>query len=97
MIRRPPRSTLFPYTTLFRSKANVWLDLSGWSPRKWPPALTAAVLGPLSDRCLFGTDYPFLSFPRWLDAFRSHEPSPDVEEKVLRGNAARLLGLDVER
>src|SRR5258707_7077572 len=22
MIRRPPRSTLFPYTTLFRSKAN---------------------------------------------------------------------------
>src|SRR4051794_41558752 len=23
MIRRPPRSTLFPYTTLFRSKANA--------------------------------------------------------------------------
>src|SRR5947208_15318965 len=23
MIRRPPRSTLFPYTTLFRSQANV--------------------------------------------------------------------------
>src|SRR3989441_4842464 len=24
MIRRPPRSTLFPYTTLFRSGENVW-------------------------------------------------------------------------
>src|SRR2546429_6903349 len=24
MIRRPPRSTLFPYTTLFRSCANGW-------------------------------------------------------------------------
>src|SRR3712207_9521239 len=24
MIRRPPRSTLFPYTTLFRSPAVVW-------------------------------------------------------------------------
>src|SRR3712207_7702115 len=23
MIRRPPRSTLFPYTTLFRSRANI--------------------------------------------------------------------------
>src|SRR2546430_11012432 len=23
MIRRPPRSTLFPYTTLFRSRANL--------------------------------------------------------------------------
>src|SRR5437588_5863901 len=35
MIRRPPRSTLFPYTTLFRSQANVpgaagtWKDLTG--------------------------------------------------------------------
>src|SRR3712207_6968610 len=24
MIRRPPRSTLFPYTTLFRSPADAW-------------------------------------------------------------------------
>src|SRR3712207_7151174 len=24
MIRRPPRSTLFPYTTLFRSDQGVW-------------------------------------------------------------------------
>src|SRR2546422_10594401 len=27
MIRRPPRSTLFPYTTLFRSLANGCFDL----------------------------------------------------------------------
>src|SRR5258708_30818730 len=26
MIRRPPRSTLFPYTTLFRSSMRLWLD-----------------------------------------------------------------------
>src|SRR2546430_10104289 len=25
MIRRPPRSTLFPYTTLFRSGTTLWL------------------------------------------------------------------------
>src|ERR1039458_10754502 len=24
MIRRPPRSTLFPYTTLFRSRSTLW-------------------------------------------------------------------------
>src|SRR3712207_7370741 len=32
MIRRPPRSTLFPYTTLFRSPSAgqpVWIDLAG--------------------------------------------------------------------
>src|SRR5437588_6930477 len=26
MIRRPPRSTLFPYTTLFRSRPRGWAD-----------------------------------------------------------------------
>src|SRR2546426_7515739 len=32
MIRRPPRSTLFPYTTLFRSKPSRFfqLDASSW-------------------------------------------------------------------
>src|SRR3712207_8710568 len=31
MIRRPPRSTLFPYTTLFRSSAHLGIpDEPGW-------------------------------------------------------------------
>src|SRR2546426_3814191 len=30
MIRRPPRSTLFPYTTLFRSGAMIGLERLGW-------------------------------------------------------------------
>src|SRR5688572_32735870 len=32
MIRRPPRSTLFPYTTLFRSNDGIWhqYDLERW-------------------------------------------------------------------
>src|SRR2546423_6430560 len=36
MIRRPPRSTLFPYTTLFRSRTgwseSYWLSVRRWSP-----------------------------------------------------------------
>src|SRR5256886_8002767 len=31
MIRRPPRSTLFPYTTLFRSRAGVTVHALGYS------------------------------------------------------------------
>jgi predicted TIM-barrel fold metal-dependent hydrolase len=76
-------------------KTNVWLDLSGWSPRRWSPALRDAVLGPLADRTLFGTDYPFISFGQWDRGFRTHEPSDEVATKILRDNAARLLGLDV--
>ena len=31
MIRRPPRSTLFPYTTLFRSQVDVRIDAYSYS------------------------------------------------------------------
>src|SRR3712207_7828850 len=39
MIRRPPRSTLFPYTTLFRSSLEVWTGpVAAITPDsvKWP-------------------------------------------------------------
>src|SRR2546430_11462294 len=36
MIRRPPRSTLFPYTTLFRSCSPPWTVRSAWrSPSRF--------------------------------------------------------------
>src|SRR2546430_3512492 len=43
MIRRPPRSTLFPYTTLFRSQYQRLFGTGGvpligtalWSPTRW--------------------------------------------------------------
>src|SRR5256885_11409148 len=43
MIRRPPRSTLFPYTTLFRSCPLVRINPSGWTmkPLPEPPAPVA--------------------------------------------------------
>src|SRR5690242_21553783 len=43
MIRRPPRSTLFPYTTLFRS----WSSRRGTSPPRsaFPPCARAALSG----------------------------------------------------
>src|SRR5258708_13636173 len=41
MIRRPPRSTLFPYTTLFRSKFARHLSLD--SPRAAEPMARALV------------------------------------------------------
>src|SRR3712207_7579701 len=33
MIRRPPRSTLFPYTTLFRSGPGAWPDITSGGGR----------------------------------------------------------------
>src|SRR2546427_7863173 len=41
MIRRPPRSTLFPYTTLFRSPAGelLWGSIAGALPAQTPDYL----------------------------------------------------------
>src|SRR5262245_64327475 len=43
MIRRPPRSTLFPYTTLFRSDCRTWRP--GWRRKKrvMPPGDNSAI------------------------------------------------------
>src|SRR3712207_3825872 len=40
MIRRPPRSTLFPYTTLFRSRSSAWTP-ARYSSRSRTPRCTA--------------------------------------------------------
>src|SRR5438094_4053645 len=45
MIRRPPRSTLFPYTTLFRSSMPMILSLACTQLRMTPAeAITAATI-----------------------------------------------------
>src|SRR3712207_8818426 len=40
MIRRPPRSTLFPYTTLFRSRFNEGPGASACNSRTYVPVET---------------------------------------------------------
>ncbi len=74
-------------------KPNTWIDLSGWSPRRFAPQLVREIKGSLQDRVLFGTDYPFLGLDQWLDAFATLGIDDDVTEKVLRTNAERLLEL----
>src|SRR3712207_8765614 len=49
MIRRPPRSTLFPYTTLFRSRRALAAldrrDVAGGAPQRQPERLAHRVRG----------------------------------------------------
>src|SRR5689334_24282092 len=44
MIRRPPRSTLFPYTTLFRSYQQIPTSLGMWSGATPPEGITAEIV-----------------------------------------------------
>ncbi len=74
-------------------KANVYIDLSGWSPKYFPPQLVRAASSFLQDKVLFGTDYPLLTPERWLGDFEPLDIKPEVRAKILKHNAARLLGL----
>src|SRR6266702_2769391 len=73
--------------------ANVYIDLSGWSPKYFPPQLVRAASSLLQDKVLFGTDSPLLTPERWLRDFDLLEVKPEVRPKILKHNAARLLGL----
>jgi predicted TIM-barrel fold metal-dependent hydrolase len=75
-------------------KSNVWIDLSGWSPKYFPEEVVRYANTLLRDRTLFGTDYPLLTPDRWLaDADRTALKS-EVMPGILRDNAARLFKLD---
>lgn len=75
-------------------KSNVFMDLSGWSPKYVPKAIMDEARGRLQDRILFGSDYPFITPQRWLGDFDTLEGfSPAVRQKILHDNAAKLLKL----
>ena len=51
-------------------KANVYIDLSGWSPKYFPPQLVRAANRLLKHKVLFGSDYPLLRPERWIARLR---------------------------
>ena len=75
-------------------KTNVWVDLSGWRPKYIPEEVKRDARGRLSDRFVWGSDYPMLDPGRILDEI-SELGLGDKTDDVLKHNAARLLGLDV--
>lgn len=77
-------------------KGNVAIDLSGWSPKYFPPQLVRAARSILQDKVLFGSDFPMLTPDRWLRDFDALELKDHVRRKILRDNAIRLLGLTKE-
>jgi predicted TIM-barrel fold metal-dependent hydrolase len=75
-------------------KPYVYIDLSGWSPKYFPPQLIRYANSLLQDKVLFGSDYPVITPDRWLADFAGLDIKPAVQLKILRDNAIRLLGLE---
>jgi len=74
-------------------KRQVYIDLSGWSPKYFSPGLIQYANTLLKEKVLFGSDYPLITPDRWLEDFDKIAIREDVRPLILKENAARLLGL----
>jgi uncharacterized protein len=74
-------------------KTNVYIDISGWSPRRIPAELVAELRGRLCGQFLWGSDFPFLTPERCLAEIDALDLPAPVRAAVLHDNAARLLRL----
>jgi predicted TIM-barrel fold metal-dependent hydrolase len=74
-------------------KAQVYIDLSGWSPKYFPPQLVQYANTLLKNKVLFGSDHPMITTDRWLSDFATAGFREEVQPLILKDNAARLLGL----
>jgi len=74
-------------------KPQVHIDLSGWSPKYFPPILVQYANTLLKDKILFGSDYPVISPEKWIEEFAKLPIKPEVRPLIMKENAARLLRL----
>jgi predicted TIM-barrel fold metal-dependent hydrolase len=74
-------------------KTNVYIDISGWSPKRIPAELVRELRGRLSGQFLWGSDFPFLTPERCLAELDALDLPEPARSAVLHENAARILGL----
>ncbi|MFV0244215.1 MAG: amidohydrolase family protein [Qingshengfaniella sp.] len=74
-------------------KPNVYIDLSGWSPRYFPPILVQYANSLLKHKMLFGSDWPAITPDRWLSDFGGLDIKENVRPLILKENAKKLLKL----
>lgn len=74
-------------------KANVYIDLSGWSPKYFPESLVRQASNVLSRKLLFGTDYPLIPAEKWIKAFNDLPIKDEVRPLIFKDNAVKVLGL----
>jgi uncharacterized protein len=74
-------------------KPQVYIDLSGWSPKYFPPQLVQYANTLLKDKILFGSDFPLITPERWMKDFAGIAIKDEVRPKIMKENAAALFGL----
>jgi len=74
-------------------KPQVYIDLSGWSPKYFAQILIQYANTLLKNKMLFGTDFPVLTPERWMADLEKVGIRDEVKPGIFKDNAARLFGL----
>jgi uncharacterized protein len=74
-------------------KPQVYIDLSGWSPKYFPAILIQYANTLLKHKMLFGTDFPILTPERWMSDLEKIDIRDEVKPGIFKDNAAKLFGL----
>jgi len=74
-------------------KDNVFIDLSGWSPKYFAPQIIQYANTQLKHKMMFGSDFPLIHPAKWLEAAKAVGFREEVLPGIMKGNAAKLLGL----
>lgn len=86
----------FPWTEeglmVATHKPNVYIDMSGWSPKYFPEIFIKYANSILKKKMLFGSDWPAITPDRWLKDFEEIPIKDEVRPLILKENAMRLLG-----
>ena len=75
-------------------KPNVYMDISGWSPKYFNPLLIQYASTLIKHKVMFGSDYPALTPERWISDFEGAPFWDEARPLILRDNAMKLLGLE---
>jgi len=74
-------------------KPNVYIDLSGWSPKYFAPQLIQYANTRLKNKVLFGSDFPLITPDRWIADLEKTAIREELRPLILKENARKLLGI----
>ena len=74
-------------------KPNVYMDISGWSPKYFNPLLIQYANTLIKHKVLFGSDYPALTPERWIRDFEEAPFWDEARPLILLENAKKVLGM----
>jgi predicted TIM-barrel fold metal-dependent hydrolase len=74
-------------------KPQVYIDLSGWSPKYFSATLVQYANSLLKHKVLFGSDYPLITPDRWIADFQKIAVKDEVRPLIMKENAIKLFGL----